>query len=477
MKENLKIVIADDSPSIRARLTELFEKKSFNVIQAVDGIDCIKKVFQNAPNFVVLDIKMPVLNGYQACRFLKNHPFTSRVPVMLLTALDQPIDELWGYEAGADYYRSKTSNVINLIDEIEKIVKESNYSPPTKGKVITDREILTFLNDFIDKRLFEMSMINEIAQLSYKFGSINEVIEGCAKTLSKMLELYIVAFAIVDEQSVKVNLWSPYDYGIYIEEFVTFIKEILHDSGYMGINFEYNLGKQPIPSYFFEKKEYLFIDPNEDNTDKTFQALKGWIFFCYNKNNQESLKRISFIIPYILLVINNCLLHKKVIDLSITDELTSLYNRRKIMEILKTEIERANRYGFELALIIADIDYFKKVNDNYGHAMGDLVLKKVALLLRNSIRKVDYVGRYGGEEFIIILPETSLKNAVLLAERIRKMFNTLKIEGLEQQVTLSFGIATLTPGKDMDTLINEADIALYEAKNSGRNQIKIFQRV
>jgi len=477
MKNNVRIVIADDSLSIRTRLTELFEKKGFNVIQAVDGIDCIKKVFLSAPHFVVLDVKMPVLNGYQACRFLKNHPLTSKVPVMLLTALDQPIDELWGYEAGADYYRSKSSNVIKLVDEIEKIVKESDYNPTTKGKVITDGEILTFLNDFIDKRLFEMSMINEIAQLSYKFGSINEVIEGCAKTLSKMLELYIVAFAIVDEQNVKINIWSPYEYGIYIEEFNTFIKEILHNSGYSGFNYEYNLGKQSIPSNFFEKKEYLFIDPYDVNMEKTFQTLKGGVFICYNRDNQESLKRISFILPHILLVINNCLLHKKIFDLSITDELTSLYNRRKIMEILKTEIERATRYGFELALIIADIDYFKKVNDNYGHVMGDLVLKKVALVLRNSIRKVDYIGRYGGEEFIIILPETSLQNAILLAERIKKMFNALKIEGLEQPITLSFGIATLTTGKDIDTLIKEADTALYEAKNSGRNQIKIFQRI
>ena len=477
MKNNVRIVIADDSLSIRTRLTELFEKKGFNVIQAVDGIDCIKKVFLSAPHFVVLDVKMPVLNGYQVCRFLKNHPLTSKVPVMLLTALDQPIDELWGYEAGADYYRSKSSNVIKLVDEIEKIVKESDYNPTTKGKVITDGEILTFLNDFIDKRLFEMSMINEIAQLSYKFGSINEVIEGCAKTLSKMLELYIVAFAIVDEQNVKINIWSPYEYGIYIEEFNTFIKEILHNSGYSGFNYEYNLGKQSIPSNFFEKKEYLFIDPYDVNMEKTFQTLKGGVFICYNRDNQESLKRISFILPHILLVINNCLLHKKIFDLSITDELTSLYNRRKIMEILKTEIERATRYGFELALIIADIDYFKKVNDNYGHVMGDLVLKKVALVLRNSIRKVDYIGRYGGEEFIIILPETSLQNAILLAERIKKMFNALKIEGLEQPITLSFGIATLTTGKDIDTLIKEADTALYEAKNSGRNQIKIFQRI
>jgi diguanylate cyclase (GGDEF)-like protein len=161
--------------------------------------------------------------------------------------------------------------------------------------------------------------------------------------------------------------------------------------------------------------------------------------------------------------------------MSVTDELTSLYNRRKIMEILKIEIERANRYGYDLALIMADIDFFKRVNDTYGHNMGDVVLRKVSMILRNSLRKVDYVGRFGGEEFIIISPETSLQNAILLAERIRKIFNSFIIDGLNSPVTLSFGISVYSAGKDMDTFINEADTALYEAKNNGRNQVKIYK--
>lgn len=475
MNGAIKVVVADDSRSIRTRLSELLQQKGFETITANDGIECIKKVFEHSPSFVILDVKMPVMNGYQACRFLKNHPITSNIPVMLLTALDQPIDELWGYEAGADYYRSKAQDVIGLVNEISKLIKQGNYKPTFKGKDISEKEILSFLNDFLDKKIFEMSMVNEIAQLSYRIGSVNEIIDGCAKTLNKMLNTYLLAFAIADDKSVKISVWTKYEYGAYIEEFNSYIKEILHDSGLENLIFDYSLGKEPIPDDYYYKKELLYVDPYDAVSDKTYQALKGGVFFCYNKENYDSLKRISFILPHILLVINNSLLHKKILDMSITDELTSLYNRRKIMEILKIEIDRAKRYSYDLALIIADIDFFKRINDTYGHNMGDTVLKKVSMILRNSIRKVDYVGRFGGEEFIIISPETSLQNAMLLAERIRKIFNSFIIEGLNAPVTLSFGISVYTPEKDLDTFINEADTALYEAKKSGRNQVKIYE--
>ena len=238
MNGRIKVVVADDSRSIRTKLTELLEKKGFEAISAVDGIDCIKKVFQYSPSFVILDVKMPVMSGYQACRFLKNHPQTVDLPVMLLTALDQPIDELWGYEAGADYYRSKTQDINVLVDEIDKLVRESNYKPSFKGKEISEKEILSFLNDFLDRRIFEISMINEIAQLSYRINSLNEVIEGCSKTLSKMLNTYLIAFAIAEDKNVKINVWTNYEYGTHIEEFNSYIKEILHDASFENLIFE-----------------------------------------------------------------------------------------------------------------------------------------------------------------------------------------------------------------------------------------------
>jgi len=142
------------------------------------------------------------------------------------------------------------------------------------------------------------------------------------------------------------------------------------------------------------------------------------------------------------------------------------------MEILRTEIERSERYGYDLSVIIADIDDFKQINDHFGHKMGDDVLKKVSMILKSSVRKVDYVGRFGGEEFLIVSPQTKLENAITLAERIRRIVEGIKIEGLNKSLTLSFGVSSFKKNEDLDKLVNEADEALYRAKRAGKNCVK-----
>jgi diguanylate cyclase (GGDEF)-like protein len=160
------------------------------------------------------------------------------------------------------------------------------------------------------------------------------------------------------------------------------------------------------------------------------------------------------------------------------DSLTNLLNFHAFHEALDREIQRAKRYGHHLGLIMADIDHFKAVNDNYGHLAGDYVLKEVAGFLRNLLRTSDIIARYGGEEFAIILPETSQKDTILVAERLRESIESLSIEYENQTlaVNLSFGIACLEPSrsKSKTDLIKEADIALYLAKREGRNRCRCF---
>ncbi|MGM0509286.1 MAG: diguanylate cyclase, partial [Fusobacteriota bacterium] len=155
---------------------------------------------------------------------------------------------------------------------------------------------------------------------------------------------------------------------------------------------------------------------------------------------------------------------------SYTDGLTNLYNHKKIFQMLKIEIDRAKRYKKNLSIMMADIDHFKKVNDDYGHLKGDLVLKKIASCLKNQIREIDIVGRYGGEEFLIVFPEVTREEAKIAAERIRKEVENLKFdEGLK--VTISGGLAEYN-GEEIQKLIKKADDKLYEAKENGRNQTK-----
>ncbi|MFC1589398.1 GGDEF domain-containing protein [Pseudomonadota bacterium] len=167
----------------------------------------------------------------------------------------------------------------------------------------------------------------------------------------------------------------------------------------------------------------------------------------------------------------NFLNERNLESLATTDRLTGISNRMKIENNVDEEVERARRYDRGLSIIMLDVDYFKQVNDEYGHHVGDVVLREIAAVVQDGIRKVDSVGRWGGEEFIIVLPETSLHEAKQVAEQIR-----LKIENHEftvvQHKTGSFGVAAYIQGDNSQSIINRADKALYKAKELGRNQVQ-----
>ena len=161
--------------------------------------------------------------------------------------------------------------------------------------------------------------------------------------------------------------------------------------------------------------------------------------------------------------------------LSTTDGLTGLLNRRALNDTLKHEIDRATRYNTNLSLVLCDIDKFKHINDSFGHTAGDRALLSVAMALQKSLRKADIVGRYGGDEFMIILPETSLAGAKRIAEKIRRTVEGLDLEipwNKQVRVTLSMGVASCcAPVENIDTFVTLADTALYASKEAGRNRV------
>lgn len=165
--------------------------------------------------------------------------------------------------------------------------------------------------------------------------------------------------------------------------------------------------------------------------------------------------------------------------LSIRDELTLLYNRRYVLKRLDEEIERAKRYNHGFSCIMADIDFFKKINDNFGHPVGDIALRNMGELLRKNLRAVDIAARYGGEEFLLILPETDLSGAKIAAEKLRRLVESGRYsEGLPEGVklTVSLGIAVYPDhGGNRDRLVKSADEALYLAKEAGRNCCMVYE--
>ena len=168
-------------------------------------------------------------------------------------------------------------------------------------------------------------------------------------------------------------------------------------------------------------------------------------------------------------------LQEELARMAIYDYLTEVLTRRALMELLEAEIQRTTRYERDLSVMIVDIDHFKRVNDSYGHIVGDAVLRKVAQVLRKAVRRSDTVGRYGGEEFVIILPETPLEKALMLAEKLRKQIAAAAVKHEGQKlnaVTVSIGVAQYDEDSSVDHLINRSDQWLYKAKENGRNQVQ-----
>lgn len=165
----------------------------------------------------------------------------------------------------------------------------------------------------------------------------------------------------------------------------------------------------------------------------------------------------------------------KISDLAITDELTGLHNRRYAMQVLERQKGMADREAYSFAICFFDLDLFKAINDNYGHHVGDLVLKKFSDLASGAVTDIDYCSRFGGEEFVLILVKKNIEAAREIADNIRQLIQDTDFESIEKglNVTVSVGVSEFIPQEDIEQVLSRADDALYEAKDSGRNQVKI----
>ncbi len=177
---------------------------------------------------------------------------------------------------------------------------------------------------------------------------------------------------------------------------------------------------------------------------------------------------LGFTFPWMI----NARLITNIYQTSLRDTLTNIYNRRAMEEMIPRELSRASRLGAELSIIILDLDHFKRINDQYGHQVGDQTLSGIGQLLTSQLRKQDISFRIGGEEFLVVLPDTPIDSAVLVAEKLRQKIAETRFAPKQRETwTASFGVAQLIPGDDWDALMKRADAALYLAKHKGRNRV------
>ncbi|MFH0913329.1 MAG: GGDEF domain-containing protein [Candidatus Omnitrophota bacterium] len=193
----------------------------------------------------------------------------------------------------------------------------------------------------------------------------------------------------------------------------------------------------------------------------------------------EDKEKFYILAQQFLLGIKRAVLYQDIQELAIIDGLTKIFNRRYYLERFKEELERSQKFNYIFSCLMIDIDYFKNYNDRYGHIVGDAILRELSKTIQETIRQIDMVGRYGGEEFSVVLSETDKEAAQFAAERIRQAIEErrIKVYDEELKITVSIGISTFPgDGKDIKALIDRADSALYRAKETGRNKVCIYPR-
>lgn len=223
-------------------------------------------------------------------------------------------------------------------------------------------------------------------------------------------------------------------------------------------------------SYSQKLHKYLFPMKNPHGSSTIFPRMQQNCTFGPLRNDSKEITAVYISVQD---VTDFVMYEHKLIQMAKIDSLTGIYNRRYLDSRLAEEIERSRRHGNPLSILLLDIDHFKMINDTHGHLCGDYALRKISELLQELVRTSDILGRYGGEEFCCILPETSFEQAIVLAERCREQVAASPLSCTDQQtsVTISIGVTAMHRNDTLDSIIKRADDALYQAKREGRNRV------
>jgi two-component system cell cycle response regulator len=449
-----RVLVVDDIPANVRLLEARLSAEYFDVLTASCGSEALAMCDRAECDIVLLDVMMPDMDGFEVCRRLKSNPTTHYIPVVMVTALDHPSDRLRGLEAGADDFLTKPLSEIALIARVRSLARLKMMTDELRMRAVTSQEI-----GIQDRE-------NDAAADSGKKGHI--LVVDNRRASSERIASMLQGEHVVDVEPDPSGALFHAAEGNYDLVIVSLTLE----------NFDgLRLCSQLRSLERTRNVPILAIAEGEDNS-RMVRGLEIGVndFLQRPIDKNELLARVRTQIRkkrYTERLRDNVQLS---IELAITDALTGLYNRRYMENHLATLIHQAASRGKPLALLVLDIDHFKSVNDGYGHDAGDDVLREFALRMRKSIRGLDLACRYGGEEFVIVMPETDISVAAAVAERLRRRiasepFSIQQATG-SIEVTISIGIATLDPHSDNGAnILKRADQALYRAKRDGRNRV------
>ncbi len=469
-----RILVVEDSAVARAMLARTLSRAGFEVIEATDGADGALKALADPPDAVVTDLEMPIMDGYQLLRLLKSDPATAHLPVVILTSHSDAPSRFWGYRTGADRYLTKDQAQEEIVELVRSLTDGGTLPPaPRSAVTLGTTEILGRVARHLDTTLLRTTFVNTLLERGIAATEFPETLRTLLATLSEVVDAHLLGIGVTEPQLVTLHCLAPRPVA---EQTVQgFAAQLLQRLPAMpGTPVEVVVHGER------EGNEVLRLD-NLFTLDLELHDAVGQLAIL-PRHRQEfadtSQPLIQASVRHLGLVLDNSRLAQRLRELSMLDGLTRLLNHRAIHERLVEEIGRANRYGTTISLVICDLDHFKQVNDHFGHLTGDAVLQAAARAMRSALRAADSLGRFGGEEFLAVLPETDLEAARAAAERLRVAVANEQVilpAGGAVRITASFGVAALAEaGSDAtaDTLISLADSRLYQAKEAGRNCLK-----
>ena len=450
-----RVLVVDDILANVRLLEAKLTAEYFDVVTAMNGMDALEAIQRTKPDIVLLDVMMPGIDGIEVCKRIKADAATQHIPVVMVTALDQPEDRVRGLEAGADDFLTKPVNDISLFCRIKSLVRL---------KMLTDELRVRSSNNGV------MGVIGaEVTRDNDKDSRILlvEPRETIAERLIGAFDGKQRVVHVRDPQAALEAVHAASD----VFELVIISFDTEH---YDGLRLCSQLKSTEATR---QTPILVIVDP--DSQPSLLRALDMGVndYLMRPVDRQELTARVSTQVRRYRYTERLRASVKASIEMAITDPLTGLYNRRYLETHLSHLIEHYINRGKALSVVAVDVDFFKAINDTYGHDVGDKVLQELSVRLRANTRSVDLCCRVGGEEFIMVLPNTATDLSSRIAERLRRAVSTKSFDcGLPQSVpvTVSAGVATLQGPEDtLEKLLKRADQALYAAKREGRNRVII----
>ncbi|WP_284177092.1 PleD family two-component system response regulator [Rhabdaerophilum sp. SD176] len=451
-----RVLIVDDVFAnirlLEARLTAEY----FTVLTAMSGPQALDICERGECDVVLLDVMMPGMDGYEVCRRLKSAPQTAHLPVIMVTALDSPSDRLTGLQAGADDFLTKPINELALLTRVRSLVRLKHLTDElraraagTQGLGLPDPLSMAAAEDGQNGRIL---LVEDRANAADRMSAAlkqHHVVEIEAHAQNVLQQ--------VQEGGYDVAIISL---GLHEADPLRLISQIRSDNGLRNLPILVlaEAISDPLVTRAIDMgvNDYLIrpIDRNELIARVTTQIRK----WRYQERLRDNLRASM--------------------ELAIVDPLTKLHNRRFLHTQLQSLLADDTARGAAVSLLVLDLDHFKSINDQHGHDVGDEVLRECAERLRQAVRGIDIVARFGGEEFVVAMPDTEPFAAQRVAERIRQSIDNQPFSvanGTKTlRVTASIGVATAGASlRSGDSLFKNADKAMYEAKRAGRNCVRI----